>query len=200
MPVWGNQTVVFDSTKFVTSHGDSISLSLLKFYVSDFSQAGQQRKNVHLFDSDQPETFTWTLNGTIQQEGISFKIGLDSAYNTSGALNGDLDPIKGMYWAWNSGYIMAKIEGISNASKALHHLVEYHIGGYKSPYNTVRNVELSLPSLKNGTANDIYINVDLSTWFVGVDISKLSSVVIPGEEAAHMADRYSKMCSVLKVE
>lgn len=28
-------------------------------------------------------------------------------------MDGDLDPLNGMYWAWNSGYINMKIEGIT---------------------------------------------------------------------------------------
>jgi hypothetical protein len=45
--------------------------------------------------------------------GIRFLLGVDSARNVSGIQTGALDPARGMFWTWNSGYVMAKIEGSS---------------------------------------------------------------------------------------
>jgi hypothetical protein len=130
---------------------------------------------------------------------LSFTLGVDSIANTSGANGGDLDPIKGMYWAWNSGYIMAKLEGRSKACKTLHHAYEYHIGGYMPPYNTARQVTLKLRqpiTAKKGTTNTVQLSADVSKWFSGIDLRSVNSIVIPGKEAMQMADRYTTMFSV----
>jgi hypothetical protein len=41
----------------------------------------------------------------------------------------DLDVANGMYWMWNSGYIMAKMEGTSNQSGATNKNLKFHIFG-----------------------------------------------------------------------
>jgi len=74
-------------------------------------------------------------------------IGTDSITNVSGALDGDLDPIKGMYWAWNSGCINFKLEGtrvISGKKTPF----EYHIGGYNGPQATAMKKSIKIDQLK----------------------------------------------------
>ena len=53
---------------------------------------------------------------------------------------GVLDPIRGMYWTWQAGYIHWKIEGqfLSGAKSQF----EYHIGGYRKPYGTAQLVHI----------------------------------------------------------
>ena len=58
--------------------------------------------------------------------------GTDSLSNISGAFNGALDPINGMYWTWNTGFINLKIEGTSSSQDK----IEWHIGGYQQPWTT----------------------------------------------------------------
>ncbi len=53
-----------------------------------------------------------------------------------------LDPTKGMFWTWNSGYLSFKIEGYSPVSTQPAHIIAYHIGGYRSAYNTVWKIKL----------------------------------------------------------
>ena len=48
---------------------------------------------------------------------LQFLLGVDSLHNVSGAQTDDLDPAKDMFWTWNSGYVMAKMEGNSPAVK-----------------------------------------------------------------------------------
>ncbi|MBK9254068.1 MAG: hypothetical protein IPM42_01130 [Saprospiraceae bacterium] len=60
---------------------------------------------------------------------LELMFGVDSLRNTSGAQTGALDPAKGMFWSWNSGYIMLKAEGTSpNASSGN---FVFHLGGFK---------------------------------------------------------------------
>jgi hypothetical protein len=208
-PVFNGQSLKLSSQPYVNEHGDTVFIDLLRFYVTNVKLSSGEHFFVdahsHLLD--------------VESNSLSFKIdhlpeasysdldliaGVDSASNTSGANEGDLDPAKGMYWAWNSGYIMAKLEGHSSRCKTLHHAFEFHIGGYKSPYNTERAIRVHLPEnilVKNGRRATIKIQVDAAAWFSdGLDISKTNSVVIPGKDAARMADRYTKMFRVTAVK
>ncbi|MFT4599180.1 MAG: hypothetical protein ACI9WM_001432, partial [Arenicella sp.] len=56
-------------------------------------------------------------------------------------LSEDLDPIHGMYWTWQSGYINTKIEGSRGDEK-----FTYHLGGYSFPYNASQEVMLPVSS------------------------------------------------------
>lgn len=65
-----------------------------------------------------------------QYNSLSFLIGVDSLKNVSGAQTGGLDPLNGMFWTWNTGYIMFKMEGNSPSSSVVNNKIEYHIGGF----------------------------------------------------------------------
>lgn len=58
--------------------------------------------------------------------------GTDSLTNVASGFRGDLDPINGMYWTWNTGFINLKLEGEIPDGE----IVEWHIGGYQVPYST----------------------------------------------------------------
>jgi hypothetical protein len=47
-------------------------------------------------------------------------------------------------------------------------------------------------------AKNIEIACDAAVWLEEVDLRKENSVVIPGEEAMRVANRYAKMFSVMK--
>ena len=98
----------------------------------------------HLIDFSDSATTRIELPVTagIIYNGIQFQMGIDSADQNRGAQSGALDPAKGMFWTWNSGYINVKIEGNSPLSRQPAHIFEYHIGGYRDNYNTVWQIKL----------------------------------------------------------
>ena len=194
---------------YVNEHGDTLSIDLFRFYMTNISLAGNhnpQNINSHLYDLADSNTHSFILKGlpSGRYTSIQFTLGVDSIANTNGANDGDLDPVNGMYWAWNSGYIMAKLEGHSKVCKTLHHAFEFHIGGYLPPYNTARPIALKLPLsfvLGKPGIPCITLKVDVATWFTGnLDLSKVNDIVIPGNDASLMADKYAKMFSIDTVE
>lgn len=58
-------------------------------------------------------------------------LGVDSVLNYNGVHEGSLDPINGMYWAWQTGYIHCKMEG-NIVCDSIKQRFEYHIGGYST--------------------------------------------------------------------
>lgn len=78
---------------------DSIRLDQFKFYV------GNQHGDYQLVDASDTNTLTLFFKDTL------LYIGMDSLSNTLGKLEGPFDPLLGMYWAWNTGYIQLKVVG-----------------------------------------------------------------------------------------
>ena len=205
-PMFGDQPLQLSDKQYVDNFGDTLYIDLFRFYMTDldfgskadttFVMAGYS----HLVDAEDKNTLSFSVKipaGTYSS--FNFTAGVDSVDNTSGANGGDLDPAMGMYWAWNTGYIMAKLEGHSNVCKTLHHAFEFHIGGYMPPYNAARNIDLSLGkeiTVGSATLNKIIIKADVSKWLTTASLAKVNSIVIPGKDAAAMADNYAKMYSL----
>ena len=135
---------------------------------------------------------------------IGFVIGVDSIRNVSGAQTGALDPGKGMFWTWNSGYIMAKLEGNSPVSTQPNNKFEYHIGGFSGPDNVVKQVTLSFPlgqavTMQQGKSSDITITANANAWFFNpndVELSLTPVCTTPGPLARQIAENYIKMFTV----
>ncbi len=208
VPMFNEKPLQLDSVVYVNPHGDSLTISMFRCYLTNVVLTDGQghksalQRNSHLFDAEDSSTYRFTVTanaGTYQQ--LSFTIGVDSTDNTSGAMAGDLDPAKGMYWAWNSGYIMAKLEGKSKVCKTLHQAFEFHIGGYMPPYNTERQQIIALEpvTITFGSRQELALYVDINAFFSrNLDLSVTNSIVIPGKEAAAMADRYAKMFKIVQ--
>ena len=139
--------------------------------------------------------------------GLSFQIGIDSIDNVSGAQSGDLDPAKGMFWTWNSGYIMAKLEGSSSYSTVPDGNFTYHIGGFSGENKTMRSVSLFTPQNQQITLMDnrtvtILVNADIDKWFHGAHALSIASnafVHSPGSLAKLYADNYAGMFTIASI-
>ena len=135
---------------------------------------------------------------------IAFLLGVDSIRNVSGAQTGALDPAKAMFWTWNSGYIMAKLEGNSPASPQPNNKFEYHIGGFSGTDNVLKQVTLSFPlgqavTLQPNHSSEMTITANANTWFVGpnpLHISNTAVCTTPGPLAKQIADNYAGMFTV----
>lgn len=207
-PVFNGAPLQLADQYYVNEHGDTLFIDLFRFYITNLSISQEdniaQDMNSHLVDAEYKESCSFKV---IVPEGsygsVQFTIGVDSATNTNGANGGDLDPVKGMYWAWNSGYIMAKMEGRSTVCKTRHHVFQLHIGGYMSPYDAARIVNIRLPKnavVKKGTNTTIHIKADAAAWFKDkLDLGKTNEIMIPGKDACMIADKYAQMFSVTDV-
>jgi hypothetical protein len=197
-PVFAGKSLVLSTQTYVTKQGDTISIDRLRFYLSGFvltlenGETYTEANSYHLIDAEDPSSFLITLKNVPEGKitAVNFNIGIDSTTSVSGALGGDLDPVKGMYWAWNSGYINAKLEGVCKSNRGKkNHLFEFHIGGYMQPHYAIRAVKVPLKE----PASKIVLRPDISSWLEGLDLKKENSVMIPGPEAMKVADKYSKM-------
>lgn len=212
--VAGNATLRLNQNWYQNQNGDSIQLSMFIYYISNIVLTRQdgstyvEPESYHLIDESVAETKSFTISGLPEGEytSMSFLIGVDKNRNTSGAQTGALDPAHGMFWDWNTGYVMAKMEGSSPSSSSPTKKFFYHMGGFSGQYSVLRNVNLNFPSpaqVAAGETPNIHIKADALEWFrtpTLLKIADISAVNTPGQAAANIADNYADMFKVDHVD
>jgi hypothetical protein len=198
--VVGNKTLSTDSI-YTNEFGETFSVRNFKYYVSNIVLHDTKNNKTQRFDeyfliNERDDTSkTIVLSTTLQQiDSIEFLLGVDSVKNVSGVQIGSLDPANGMFWTWNTGYVMAKFEGTSAAAKTPAHAFSYHIGGYKKDEDASRKISLAVAG-----ENKIVIVADVLKWFSGahdIKIAEISFCHEPGKLAMQFADNYANMFSV----
>lgn len=189
---------------YTNNFGEAFTIRQFKYYIShlqamDSSGRLLQELSAETFLIDASDSTgnciqLPQLNARARQ--LRFLIGVDSSKNVSGVHTGALDPARGMFWTWNSGYIMAKLEGKSAASRAPGNYFTYHIGGYKTGQATARNILLPLPEKRNG---QLVIIANALQWFSGVHDVRIGTSPVchePGDLAVQLADNFATMFSL----
>lgn len=196
--------------------GEKFELSIFRFYAGKITCSYKGRLSKKLFKtsdyllvdfSDSPSSFIKVRLPEGDYDAIQFQLGVDSADQVSGAQSGALDPLKGMFWTWNSGYISFKIEGISPESNEPAHEIAYHIGGYRSPNTAVSTVKSVIPGNKSFHLNGerpirLNIPIELDRFFNGptpVHIRTLPSCAVPGELAHRLFENFSGLFDKIEI-
>ena len=208
----GKSPVVLGSTAYINPFREKYTITKLKYYVTNVSLIGnsdsmKENDSYHLVDENVKESQSFSFNVPAgNYNSLQFLLGVDSLHNVSGAQSGDLDPTKDMFWTWNSGYVMAKMEGNSPASKLVNQKYEYHIGGYAGPYNVTKEIELKLGeksvNIAAGKTIEIFIIANIEAWWQNpnnIKISETAIITTPGKNALAMSQNYSKMFSIDKI-
>src|SRR5688500_13738710 len=108
------------NTTITNAFGENLTITKYKYYISNIALTDERDlrrllpDTYFLVDEGAAASKTFSVEvpaGTYKS--ISFLIGVDSTRNVSGAQTGALDPLHDMFWTWNTGYIMAKLEGTS---------------------------------------------------------------------------------------
>jgi hypothetical protein len=213
-PVVQGQPLVFNQP-YTNALGEDYTVTAFRFYVSALSLKNNNTGSpvageikYRLADAAIGNTLSFTVS-TDQNtfNGLSFQIGVDSIDNVSGVQSGDLDPAKGMFWTWNSGYIMAKLEGASSFSTVPDGNFTYHIGGFSGENKAIRSIALPTPegrqiALRDNRTTTVVINADISKWFNAVhalSIADNAFVHSPGSLAGLYADNYATMFSIASI-
>jgi len=186
-----------------------MTIDKFKFYVSHISVVTADHREhplddaCHLVDAADSASSAITIPADglrgLRMVSLHFLLGVDSTKNVSGAQAGDLDPLKGMFWTWNTGYVDAELEGKSDSSHAPVHFLSWHVGGFRQRQNAARGIALSL----EGTPVDriIVIDADILKWFDGHSPVRITLTPLchePGPLAMTIADNYASMFSVEK--
>lgn len=195
-------------------NGDDFYVTTFKYYISNIvltKKNGEQIRmpeSYFLVNAADSASLTQELTGVPpgKYTGISFTIGVDSLRNFAGAQTGCLDPAKGMFWTWKSGYIFVKLEGVSSKSPSKRNRLVYHIGGAIAPENNIRIFSAELPNtlkIKENAQPQIDLAVNAASLFKGsttVNFASLSGTM-GGPKSIIIADNYaSGLFNVISVK
>lgn len=190
---------------YATAAGDAYSVERLRYYLSNFRlrradstwfvnpQSADSSRGYFLVDEADAVSKQLQIGPVPPGSygGFEFLVGVDALRNGAGAQTGTLDPARGMFWTWNTGYIFFLFEGHSPQSADAAHALTYHVGGGSAA--PARSVFLPLqPAVTVDADNsaEIHLYVDLARLFDGAHtlrFAALSSAMDP-QSAALVAD------------
>jgi hypothetical protein len=173
---------------------DSFQLEVFKCYLSNFRFYSQSNELIftdsnafliELSDSVLTHTITIDCPVNVTPKTIVYSIGLDSVSNTSGALSGALDPLNGMFWTWQSGYIHLKLEGTFFKTGRPKTALEFHLGGYRWPNATLIDKQVDIKSDK------IIVDIQLNEFLKYLNEGGSTKIMSPGPLAKQLFNTFS---------
>lgn len=211
--VVNNSPLILNTVEYINANNDTFTVDMYKYYISNV-----QLKTSTGIINIEPESY-YLVNQEDQNSlhlvikrvafhnytSISFVVGVDSARNVSGSFTGALDPSNNMFWGWNQGFIMAKLEGHSRQSTEPTQKIVYHIGGFWGKFNGVRKVNLTFPNAAIVNSNHtptLNLKAELSTWFsypIPLDFNQYWGITSISKESSNIADNYKNMFTVTSV-
>jgi hypothetical protein len=178
----GVKKIVSNPEQYLDADSNSVGLKQLKFYISAIrledadGNIWKENDSYHLIEIGGANDLALPMPANFKPVACEFNVGIDSITNVSGAQTGDLDPMKGMYWTWQSGYINVKLEGIYKGNE-----FEYHLGGYAGQ-------QLSLQHFTaRTTANELSVQIDVADFLRKFDQKKLKHIMSPGKNAVMLS-------------
>lgn len=209
--MFGSSDLVLNDKWYIIENGDSLKIKTYAYFISNIKlhstdgKIYEEEESYYLINEGKPTSKTFIISGVPfnKYDKISFLIGVDSVRNVSGAQTGALDPNTGMFWDWNTGYIMTKLEGESPQSSI--GSVIYHLGGFSGNVNVLRTVTLTLPKQIDVTVTKtpaLHFKNDVSEWFKTpntINLMDMSFFQNSGD-MLKLADNYMDMFSVDHVE
>lgn len=199
--VVGDYDLTLNSEKYLNAHGDTFSVSLFKYYISNVKLrriTDQVWVNLpasnNLIEEGVKNNFTISNVAMATYDLIEFKVGLDSATNFGSNFNEDLNKSKGMYWDWDPQYVFLKFEGkhfynSTNSALVFHVAENLNLKTIQLPINS---------SVLNNTLN-LSIKADLLKLFESPNLIDFNIInnVVGGVNVSKIASNYSGMFSVI---
>lgn len=178
--------------------GDTITFTNLRFYVSNVKlQKTDGSWWIHpdsyfLLDAKTGEASTITIDEVPEGDYVKmeYTMGVDSIKNVTGAHDGALSFTHGMFWDWNSGYIMLKAEGTSPNSPSGNFAL--HFGGFRGSDNvvTVKTTDFAGATLKVKSNGGPVLHLQANTarfWHSAPGLDSIYVIHAPGGMAVTMA-------------
>ena len=161
----------------------SIRIDKLRWYVS-LPPAGKTGSKVWLMDLSDSSSLDQQMSRPINNK-ISLLFGIDSAIQIGGVGTGALDPQRGMYWTWQTGYVQWKMEGAIRVNGEEHPL-ELHLGGFDG---ATKSQTMLSDCLVYSTTNSVIAQWDLSPFIAQILDQKKYGVMSP----SHIARDYCRI-------
>lgn len=209
----GQDSLVLGEMKYKNSEGSEYQVDILKYYISNIvlvKDDGTEWKatNYELIDGGIDSSANILLskvpNGTYTK--MRFFVGIDSTRNHTGVQEGDLNPIYGMIWTWNTGYIFFKHDGYFKDEMGNVTSLSYHYGTDRAL--TKLEVPISASKLEvKGVDKKMNMTFDLNNLYSTPDpisfISNYNHQSISAADdhwIANMKGNFATVFSITKVE
>lgn len=206
----GKPVVLRDSI-YSNYFGEQYSISKLKYYISNIIVShNTENKNLggyYLVNAaSDNNSFDIQLKPG-KYSSLGFLLGVDSIRNCSGAQTDALDPMNDMFWTWNTGYVMFKLEGTSASSTADLNRIEHHIGGYKGSNNVATKINFSfgndrLLEVKANSSTEIVIEMNMDNYWYSTNDIKIAETpvcMVTGELAKKIAANFLNLFSIKSI-
>lgn len=176
---------------------DTFNFHTFNYYISNIqlkNEAGNWitiPNTYYLINLSDVSTTSMTFKNVPKGEytAISILYGIDSLHNISGAQEGVLSPINGMFWSWNTGYIMLKMEGITPNSSSGD--FSFHLAGFEGENSVVHRKDISFNTEKasvNSTTPKINLRINTDQiWKESPDLNSVNFVQSVGTKSKGMS-------------
>ncbi len=194
-PLYNGEAFTVGKYYYSETQKDSLSFTTFKIYASAFrfynngKQVHEATDSYYLIDINDSNSLDRQLvipEGLVYDE-VRFYFGIDDKTNNEGIGGGDLDPSKGMYWAWQTGYINMKLEGSTRSGKEF----QFHLGGFLKPYSSFQEV-----SIRTSSAN-INIGIDVGRFINSFSMNETAMIMSPSEKAVQLSQKAALMFFLL---
>ncbi len=200
---FSDEVFALNEKTYTSVNNEELTFSRLKYYLGnivlnyDNGDSYTDLVRYHLIDLDNPETMILELNNVPEGniKTIKFSIGVDSLTNSNGLMEGDLDPLKGMYWAWSSGFINFKLEG-SCVNCESNKEFTYHIGGFIAPYQSFQTTLVAVEQEVSDKDVAIEMIVNIGEVFLENKASLLHKVMSPSKTSKCFSEILPQMFSI----
>ena len=199
---------------YVTAGGETYKINMYRYYISNIVLTAKDGKtyteaeSYHLIDQSKPDSRKFTISNVPVGEytSVTFMIGVDSFRNTDGAQSGALDVDNDMFWDWNTGYVMAKMEGISPSSPKPDSTFRFHISGFAGPNKAIVTKTLAFPNnavVSGSNIPNVHIFGEVQEWFKAPNVISFTTyydLMMVTAKTKQIADNYSDMFKVDHVD
>jgi hypothetical protein len=197
LPVFKTETLKLGTAYFSDSEKEKITFSVFKFYVSHFEFYNKnklvysEKNSSFLLDISNIKSLNRKLLIPLDcnYDEIRFYFGIDDTTNNEGIGTGDLDPSKGMYWTWQTGYINLKLEGTCKNSSTADKSFQFHLGGFEKSFSSFQSISLKA----NSDSLPISIFIDVNAFLEKVALKEVNAIMSPSEKSVQLSKNASKM-------
>ena len=146
---------------------DAVEMEVFMLYIGQVSEHGDI--TYQLYDLSDQSSFDLPYIS-------SLVLGVDSASQVLSSFEGVFDPLQGMYWTWQNGYIAVKMEGKYKGDDFV-----YHLGGFREPFVCYHALEVADHSL---------LTIDLDAFYESLPSDVSRHIMSPGSEAKIVFDTF----------
>lgn len=206
------QPIELGKMKYTNAAGNMYQVDLLKYYVTNIILVKSDNTELNLGNYDLIDASnlaTCKVDGASVPNAtytkIKFNVGVPPSRNHTGAQDGDLDPILGMIWDWNTGYVFFKHEGKYINSSSQTKNLAFHLATDRA--FTSIEVPLSTSLVVNGTDKKVYLKFNLNKLYTtpvnidfNVDNSHQSTSSSDFQWIDNMKSNFTDVFSLDKIE